>query len=72
MKSSPVVLWIEPGNLKIIEPPSWARSNPEKSRRISGLVFLNKEVRSFLMGLGSAELNRQNIESRISNIEKSV
>ena len=70
IKSSPVVLWIVPGNLKIIEPPSWPRSNPEKSRRISELVFMVKEVRSFLMSLGNAELNRLNIEDRISEIEK--
>jgi hypothetical protein len=61
-----VTIRVSPERLKIDEQPAWSRAFPELSRRLSELVFLNEEVRSVLMDLGSAELNSRNIESRIS------
>lgn len=70
VKSSPVIISVGQGQLKIKEAPSWALSNSDRSRRISELVFLNEEVRTCLMGLGSAELDRSNIESQIMDTTK--
>jgi hypothetical protein len=62
VRSSPVVICVGPGRLKIKDAPLWARANPCKARRISDLVFLNEEVKSFLMGMENAELNSRNID----------
>ena len=66
VKNSPqVTIHVSPGRLKIDELPAWSRAFPERSKRLSELVFLNMEVRSFLMGLGEAEVNTRNIEGLV-------
>ena len=57
-----ITIRVSPERLKIDEQPAWARAFPELSRRLSELVFLNEDVRSYLMGLGRAELNSRNIK----------
>jgi DNA primase len=67
-----VTIHVSPERLKIDEQPAWARAFPELSRRLSELVFMNKEVTAYLMGLGSAKVDSRNIESRISDIEHRI
>lgn len=63
IKSSPAVtVRVGDARLFIDEPDIWVRKNLERSRRLSHLVFMDMEVRSFLMGLGAAEVNARNIE----------
>ena len=70
IKNSPAVtVRVSADRLFIDEPDMWARKNWERSRRLSHLVFMDKEVRSFLMGLGAAEVNSRNIESRLKAID---
>lgn len=66
IKNAPAVtVRVSAGRLFIDEPDMWERKNPEGARRLSHLVFMDKEIRSFLMGLGNAEVNTRNIEGLV-------